>query len=233
MYRNNARFLSLFTPNDGPDTPATDGPGSGGGGGQQQQAPQGGPQTPQVDPDKGFPENTPIAQMTDAEKANYYKFQNRQTDNKLAAFKGVTPEQVQQMLQENEQLKTAQLSATDKALKEAADKAAADAKAAAEADWRPKYQASQLKSAASQVIKGEQLDSFLAITDPSKFADQNGEIDEEKVIGHLTALFGGGQQQQQSRQQPNYGQYSGGSGQFTRPGDAGKAAAEKRFGKPT
>lgn len=187
-------------------------------------------------PDKGFPENTPVADMNPEQRANYYKHQNRQTDNKLAAFKGVTPEQVAQLQQENETLRNEKLSADEKALNAATKKAAEEARAAADAEWRPKYQASELKGLAGQVLKGEQLKSFMAVTDPAKFADENGVIDEDKVMGHLTAIFGtGGQDQQQGHnnghQQRSWGQHSGGTGVPARPGDAGKAAAAQRFGK--
>lgn len=176
--------------------------------------------------------------MTDAQKAAYYKHQNRQTDNKLSAFKGVTPEQIAALQQENEELKNAQLSASDKAIKEAATKAAGEAKAAADAGWSVKYLTSELKSLAASVITDkEQLAAFMAVTDPAKFAGNGGEIDEEKVMGHLTALFGGAAnkngQQQPNGQQRAWGQHSGGTGTPLKPGEAGMAAAAKRFGTQT
>lgn len=177
--------------------------------------------------------------MTDAQRAAYYKHHNRQAESRLNAFKGVTPEQLQQMQTELQELKDGKLNADQKALKDAVTKAANDARSAADAEWQPKYQASELKSLASTVLKGEQLKSFMAVTDPAKFAGEDGEIDEEKVMGHLTAIFGtggeqGGQQQASSgQQQPAWGQHSGGAGAPVRPGDAGRAAAEKRFPKST
>lgn len=205
-----------------------DGGDSGGADGQQQQQSTSGGQQ-----DRGFPENTPVAEMSDAQKAAYYKHHNRQADNKLAAFKGVTPQAIEQMQQELETLRNEKLTADEKALKAAAETASADAKAAADAEWRPKYLASQLKSAAASVIKdSEQLASFMAVTDPAKFAGEDGEIDEEKVMGHLTALFGGGQQQdaQRQQQQRQWGQYSGGTGAPAKPGETGRAAAARRHG---
>ncbi len=205
--------------------------------GQQSDQLLGGQQTTQMqssgDTDEGFPENTPVAQMTDAERANYFQFQNRQTDNKLSAFKGVTPQQVEEMQAELEGLRNEKLSASDKALKEAANTAAVAAKAEAEAAWRPKYQAAQLKSAAGTVIKdSEQLDAFLAFADPAKFVGDDGEIDTEKVMGHLTALYGQQQQAGGQQQRPAWGQHSGGTPPV-KPGEAGKAEASKRFGKST
>jgi hypothetical protein len=208
----------------GPDDGAPDGAGAGGGAGEQQQS---------GNTDKGFPADTPVADMTDAQKAAYYLHQNRQTDNKLKAFNGFTPQDVNAMWTQLEENATERLSASDKAVREATAKAVADARAAAEAELRPKYQAAQLKSAAGLVIKDkEQLESFLAITDPGKFAGEDGEIDEEKVVGHLTALLGAPGQQQGGQQQRNWGQQSGGQPP-SKPGSAGLAAAGKRFGTPT
>lgn len=210
----------------GPDDGAPDGAGAGGVAGEQQQS---------GNSDREFPADTPVADMTDAQKAAYYLHQNRQTDNKLKAFNGFTPQDVNAMWTQLEESETAKLSASDKAVKDAATKAAAEAKSAADADWQPKVLAAQLESAASRVIKDdEQLESFLAITDPAKFVGEDGSVDKDKVIGHLTALFGGQQQQSSNgqRQQKNWGQQSGGQPP-SKPGEAGKAAADKRFRKTT
>ena len=131
--------------------------------------------------------------------------------------------------EELETLRTEKLTADEKALQDATTKAAQDARNAAESDWRPKYQAAQLKSAAAQVITDkEQLKSFMAITDPAKFADEDGEIDEDKVMSHLTTIFGA--RQEKSPQHRSWGQHSGGTGTPVTPGDAGKAEAQRRFG---
>lgn len=185
--------------------------------------------------DKGFPENTPVKDMTVEQQAAYFRYQNRQTDNKLSAFKGVTPEQVQQLQQENETLKNEKLSADQKAIKEA-EKAA---RTAADADWRPKLQTAQLRAIASDVLKGDQLNAWLAGMNPAAFANENGEIDQEKVMGHLTAAFGVGDQGQQQqyrngqRAAPSWGQQSGGTGMPARPGEAGRAAVAQRHGTKT
>jgi hypothetical protein len=180
--------------------------------------------------DKGFPENTPVKDMTVEQQAAYYRYHNRQADNKLSAFKGVTPQQVQEMQQRLDQFENAQLTADQKAIKDA-QKAAREA---ADAEWRPKLQTAQLRSIASEVLKGDQLNAWLAGMNPAAFAGENGDIDQEKVMGHLTAAFGvsGQDQQQQSgnghQQPPAWGQQSGGTGAPSRPGEAGKAAAIRR-----
>lgn len=227
--------FALPSPVMGPDGEAGGGTESGAGGsvpdaGAAQQQQQTGAS------DTGFPPNTPVAEMTDAQKAAYYKHQNRQADNKLAAFKGVTPQDIEQMQTRLQELENAQLSATDKALKEAATKAATDAKSAADAEWMPKLQAAQLKSIAAPILNdAERLNAFLAMANPAHFVGDNGEIDEEKVAGQLTALFGATQGTGSQQQQPprNWGQHSGGTGTPATPGAAGIAEAAKRYGKKT
>jgi hypothetical protein len=225
------------------DAGAAGGDGSAAGAGGQQSSDQGAQQGGQSDQgqqsggsDKGFPENTPVKDMTVDQQAAYYKWQNRQTDNKLGAFKGVTPEQVQTMAQELETLRAKDMTASEKAVKDA-EKAA---RAAADADWRPKLQTAQLRSIASEVLKGEQLTAWLSGVNPAAFANEHGDIDQEKVTGYLAATFGvGGQDQQQQsnngrQQPPAWGQHSGGAGTPpAKPGAGGLAQAEKRFGKPT
>lgn len=188
--------------------------------------------------DKGFPDNTPLAQMTLEQQVAYFKHQNRQTDNKLSAFNGFTPQDVNVMWTRLEALEGEKLTADQKALKEAATKAATEAKTAAAAEMLPRVQAAELKATAALVIKDpDQLNAFLAIADPAKFVGEDGAIDEEKVMGHLTAIYGGsgsGQQAGNGQQHRSWGQNSGGNGvPGVKPGDAGRAAAERRHGTKT
>jgi hypothetical protein len=74
----------------------------------------------------------------------------------------------------------------------------------------------QLRTFASKVLSPQQLESFMAFADVSKFADANGSVTEESVVGRLTGMFGGA-----------------GGQQFGRRGEAGKAAAARRFNLET
>lgn len=197
-----------------------------------QPAPPAPPGTPPPgEPDRGYPANTPLVEMNADQREAYYKFHNRKAEERLDQFKGVTPEQVQQMQQRLEELESAQLTADQKALKDA-EKAA---RAAADAEWGPKYLRSELKSLVSSVITDkEQRDAFMAVTDPKLFVGDNGEISEDKVMGHLTALFGKsgatGGGNVPPPQQFDWGQGGNGSGVLpdTKPGDGGRAEAARR-----
>lgn len=158
---------------------------------------------PQGDtPDRGFPENTAIADMTDGQRAAYYKFQNRQAENRLEAFKGVKPEDVSGLQARIAELERERLTAEQRAAADAAEQAKKAARAEADAEWAPKLQAEQLKAIASGVLSGDKLKSFLATTDPKAFTTPSGDLDEPKVQQHLAVLFGAA-----SGERRNWGQH--------------------------
>lgn len=136
--------------------------------------------------DKGFPEDTPIAEMTTEQQLAYFKFHDRKKADTLKKFAGITPEQARQAIEDAEQLRQSGLSDNEKAIEDAKAAAAAAAAEEATSKWAPKV----LRSTAGRFIEGDQLESFLAITDAKSFI-KDGEFDEEAVVGHLTGLFGG------------------------------------------
>ena len=75
-------------------------------------------------------------------------------------------------------------------------------------------QSEQLKSIAGQVLSGNALDSFVANCLMAAFTDKDGNVDEEKVMGHLTAIYAAGQPAQP-------------------PGDNARAALKRRHGVAT
>ncbi|KLO25896.1 hypothetical protein ABW16_21525 [Mycolicibacter heraklionensis] len=190
---------------------------------QQQQQPAVEPAPPAGDPEQEFPANTPVAEMTDAQRAAYYKHQNRKAEARLAAFKGATPEQVQQLQTRVSEMEAERETAGERALREAAEAAANEARAAARAEFEPKLHRSQLKAIASQVLSSDQVDAWLEDVTPSNFVNDSGEIDEAKVKAKLTALFGA-----QKSAPPNWGQH-GATPPGETPGSAGAAEAKRRL----
>jgi hypothetical protein len=179
------------------------------------------PPAPPATPEPKAPEKPPWGDDFDPERAWNLVTGLRGDKEKLKT-------QLEEAAADREELETLRnekLSAGDKALKEAVEKAQEEAKSAVESQWKPKYQAAQLRGIASGVITDkDQLNSFLAITDPAKFVGDDGEIDEQKVMGHLTAIF-------VSKTPPprQWGQHSGNQPP-ERAGAAGRAALEKRHG---
>jgi len=193
------------------------------------------PQTAPAGPsdgDKGFPEGTPLAQMTDAQKAAYWQHYARKHEDTVKAFNGLTPQQVKDLQTQNEAFQAERMTADEKAVA-AARKEAADAAAeAAKAEYLPQIQKLQVQGIAASVIQGDKLNAFMSVVNPAALVDDKGQVDETKVMGYLTAMYG-------DSPSPNAGPRWQNFGQFTspppaqKPGSGGAAEAAKRFGTKT
>ena len=183
------------------------------------------------DGDKGFPEGTPLAEMTDAQRAAYWQHYSRKHEDTVKAFKGFTPQQVSDLQSKVESLEAEKLSAGEKELKQVRDEAAKAAAVAAKAEYLPQIQALQVKSIASQIITGDKLSAFMSIVNPAALVGEDGQVDETRVMGFLTAMYG--TDPQPGQRQPQWQNF----GQYTQPppsqkaGAGGAAEAQKRFGK--
>jgi hypothetical protein len=92
---------------------------------------------------------------------------------------------------------------------------------------RPPTSTQQLKEIAGRVIDGDKLDAFVKVANLKAFADENGDINEERVMGALTGMFGvvpdGGPPHQDFGQNTPRPPQPG-------PGERGAAEAARRFG---
>jgi streptomycin 6-kinase len=179
--------------------------------------------------DTGFPAGTPLAEMTTEQQLAYYKHQNRQAESKLAKFKGVTPKQFTDMQTRISELESQALSADEKALKEAVDTARAEAATEAQKLYLPRLQLSDIRGIAAPILDEDQLEGWLAGIDPKRFVGDDGEVDKDKVMTNLTAMFG--RSRQQSSQVRQWGQYTNQTPATGQPGSAGRAEAQRRFPK--
>jgi hypothetical protein len=84
-----------------------------------------------------------------------------------------------------------------------------------------------LMSMASQVLSGGQLTAFMAVADATRYADDDGNIDVDKINADFRTLFRLDEQPQQPGRQ--WGQSSG-NAPGRRPGEDGHAALQKRHG---
>lgn len=185
-------------------------------------------------PDRGFPEGTPLEQMSTEQQLAYWKHHSRKHEDAVKAFKGVTPDKIAEYEARIGELEAEKLTADERALQAAKQEAADTASAAAKAELLPQIQALEVKVLAGTILNKEQLAAFMAIADPSKLVGEDKHADEEKVMGHLTAMFGQlsrGPQIGQPRWQ-NAGQFSPPAPR-AEPGAAGRAEAQKRSGKKT
>jgi hypothetical protein len=86
----------------------------------------------------------------------------------------------------------------------------------------------QLRGMVGTVLAADLRDQFVEYARLDAFRDEAGELDTEKVMGHLTAIHLATQRRQQ-QSQPNYGQATGHPA-AANPGDTGRAALHKRHG---
>ncbi len=92
-------------------------------------------------------------------------------------------------------------------------------------------QTEQLRGIVGTVLPPDLRDSFVQYARLDAFRGDGGQIDTEKVMGHLTAIHVATQPQpEQSTRQ--WGQTSGGGAPGKQRGDDGRAALEKRHGVP-
>lgn len=180
----------------------------------------------------GFPADTPLAEMTQEQQTAYWKHHARKHESAVKAFGGRTPQQIADLETQLNALQTERMSAEEKAIAEAVSQAQAATRAEVEQEWQSKYRTARLEAVAGQILTDkEQLSSFMNIVDTSKFVGNDGDIDTEAVMGHLTAIYGKPREFGANLpQHVNWGQH--GSKPPAPSGAAlGLAEAEKRFGK--
>lgn len=199
------------------------------------------PQTPPVPAVPAAPSPTPAPQaedwqgiplsdMTDAQKAGYWQHYARKHESAVKAFEGMTPQQVSDLKAKLDTLETARLSADEKALKQAKQEAADVVRAEVEAQYRPQVQALQVKAIASGILSGDQLASFCEIVNPAALLGENGEVDDAKIMGALTAMFGQPSQPQPTQRWQNAGQHSAPPPRGNAAVDQAQQQLKRRFG---
>lgn len=117
----------------------------------------------------------------------------------------------------------------------AADKAAAAARdeerTKANGHWTPRVVRAEFKAAAKGVLTDEQRDALLEDLDLSKYVDKDGEPDADKINKKVKAFAPAGDTKGGGSRTPiNLGQGNQPPA-VAKKGDAGRAMAERRFGK--
>lgn len=141
---------------------------------------------PKVDPAKGYPEGTPVAEMTDKEQAAYWKFHSRKHESRLTALGDYST--VQQRLALAERLEHESLTEHERDVEEA--KKAAKAEAAAELIPELVEAAFERQSAGRLNAAGKPIDvsAIVAGIDSKKYLGENGRPDAAKVKAYLDSI---------------------------------------------
>lgn len=194
--------------------------------------------TPPAPQDNGFPANTPIEQMTGEQRENYWKHQARKHEDRVKAFGGLTADELAQLREKagkHDAMERDLMGDHEKALAQATESAAADVAAV----YVPRLVNAELRAAAAgSGVSAETLQTALEYVDEAKFLNDKGEdVDPDKVARFIAGIAPATGTNLQIRRGPTATTHAGnGSGTQPvtgRPGESGRAMAEKRFGKKT
>lgn len=169
--------------------------------------------------DTGFPADTPVSEMTADQQAAYWKHQARKHESRVRAYGDMTPEQVKKLADDREEERRKNLTDADRAKEEAVETARKEA--GAESAKR------EAETALKIALRGRFIDGEAAFSRPDFVKDGSADVD--AILAWVEensqpSRSGGGS----SSVIPGQGSYER---VVTNSRAAGKAEAEKRFGK--
>lgn len=135
--------------------------------------------------DRGFPENTPIVEMTEKQQAAYWKHQARKHEDTAKARKDYD-----EVIAERDRLKAAAQTDAEKAV----DEAKAEARKEALLEAAPKLVAAEFKAELKGKRTPEQITALLEPLDLKRFLTDTGEVDTAKVSQYAAGLGSAGKE---------------------------------------
>lgn len=177
------------------------------------------------DGDKGFPANTPVKDMTDAQQAAYWKDKSRKHEGRVNAMSDY--DEMKQKAAELDQLKDAEKSADQKAV----DDAVKQALAAKETEWAQKLAATKVAAELRALLHMKTPEDMAAIIEPlnlSNFLTSDGEVDTDKVTQYASKFTTG---DEKGGRWPGIGQGNRGSTKTPKGVSAGRDMYAERHGK--
>ena len=182
------------------------------------------PPTPDPKPDdKGFPDSTPVAEMTAVQQAAYWKHQSKKHEGRnqelLSITGGKVGDDLKAIVTEHATLKQATLTDGEKAIE------------TAKQQTRAELAAENVRSAFDLVLPddmpAEKKEDALAVLNLAAFLTPDGKVDTAKVKTHAATLAPAKDNGQQSTTR-DWGAGNRGSGGAPL-GAAGAAEADRRF----
>lgn len=137
--------------------------------------------------DKGFPENTAVADMDAAQQAAYWKFQSRKHESRNAALGNLTTEQLTELrtkAQRADELELTLGTDTERAVASAKQQALAEA----QAQYQPMLVKAHFLAAAAGRVDADKLATILEPLDLSKFLAADGTPDTAKVAAYVDGI---------------------------------------------
>lgn len=164
------------------------------------------------DAGKGFPLDTPLAEMTAEQREAYWKDKARKHETTAKARADY-----EAIKAERDQLKAAGMSESERVVEQARTEAREAAKAEARTEYAGLLVSAKLEAALAGRMPAEQVASQVEFLDTSKFLTESGEVDTDKVKQYANGLVPDG------KQWPDMGQGRRGS---TKPAKGVAAGAE-------
>jgi hypothetical protein len=220
---------------EGGDGGAGDGSGDGAGGGDGgagdggdggQGSGDGGQGGGNADGDRGFPAHTAVKDMTPEQQAAYWRHYDRQKNDRLKAYNGISPEEAIRLKEEADQRRRDGLPPDERALEDARTEARTQGTQEAISVWAPEL----AEEIATRFIPDDEArQRVMAGIDPMKFV-KDGKFDRQGLIDHLEGLqtaFGGGTGAG-GNQPRQWGQGNGRPPSQKKESDEGLAEARRR-----
>lgn len=140
--------------------------------------------------DKGFPDDTPLAEMTSEQREAYWKDKARKHERR--ATERADYDDLKAKAARLDELERANESAVDKAVREAREKAEADTRTAVRQET---VQAMARMALRAKGVKDEEIASFVTETNLSAFVSDDGQVDDERLMARVDRYAGtaGGQ----------------------------------------
>lgn len=139
--------------------------------------------------EKGFPAETPIADMTAEQQAAYWKHQARKHESTSKARGDYDA-----VVAERDRLKTATQTDAEKAVEAAKTEASTSATVEARNQYVPQLVTAKLEAALAGKMPAEKIAAQVEFLDHTKFLTEAGEVDTDKVKQYAAGLAPAGGQ---------------------------------------
>lgn len=185
--------------------------------------------TPEPVPDKGFPDGTPLEEMSAEQQAAYWKDKARKHETRVKSLGNLSADELAALREKanrHDALEFELMSDKDKAVAEAKEAASTEARSA----WLPRVVAAEFKAAAAGRIESDRLAAILEPLDLSKFVDGD-DVDAEKVAAFVDGIAPKQDQQPAPRRGPS-ASTAGQRTSTTAPSiDNGRSEYQRRHGR--
>jgi hypothetical protein len=131
---------------------------------------------------KGYPENTPVAEMTAEQQAAYWKAQSRKHEQRASQRSDY--DEIRAKADRYDELEREKLSEVERAKEEGRT----EGRKQATREAALKLVDAKIEAAAAGRVDGEQLDGALEFLDRTRFLDDNDEVDTDKVLAFVSSI---------------------------------------------